>query len=475
MKAIPKEQVIRRIRAENVWWAGDHRIPDVYDGYRKRAYFGLFFPLVSMKETAVRRAVLLMGPRRVGKTVLVHHVIRELIAEGIDPKCCCYLSVDHPLYNGCGLDDLLEYYAEASGVDPASTRKYIVFDEIQYLKNWEVHLKSLVDLHPEIKFIASGSAAAALRMKSTESGAGRFTDFILPPLTFHEYLDLLGQSELVDTGTSSPFHQARDIDALNARFLDYLNYGGYPEVIFSETIRSDPARYIKSDIIDKVLLRDLPSLYGIHDIQELNYLFTSLAYNTGNEVSLDELAKNSGVAKNTIKRYMEYLEAAFLIKIVHRIDRNSRRFVRANFFKVYLTNPSIRSALFSPIVETDENMGGLAETGIFSQWFHTGVPNLYYARWKQGEIDIVNLDVHSKPTWAVEVKWTDRYVSRPHELKALIDYCGLNGLKRVAVTTRTKHAEFDSGDLKISFVPASIYCFTVGYNLIMGRNRRMFA
>lgn len=358
-------------------------------------------------------------------------------------------------------------------VDPASTRKYIVFDEIQYLKNWEVHLKSLVDRHPEIRFIASGSAAAALRMKSTESGAGRFTDFILPPLTFHEYLDLLGQSDLVDTGTPSSFHQAKDIEMLNARFLDYLNYGGYPEVIFSDKIRSDPARYIKSDIIDKVLLRDLPSLYGIHDIQELNYLFTSLAYNTGNEVSLDALAKNSGVAKNTIKRYMEYLEAAFLIKIVHRIDRNSRRFVRANFFKAYLTNPSIRSALFSPMVETDENMGGLAETGIFSQWFHTGVPNLYYARWKRGEIDIVNLDAHSKPTWAVEVKWTDRYVSHPHELKSLIDYCALNGLKDVAVTTRTKHAEFDIGNLKISFVPASIYCFTVGYNLIMGRNRKM--
>ncbi|MBS0351440.1 MAG: AAA family ATPase [Proteobacteria bacterium] len=66
---------------------------------------------------------------------------------------------------------------------------YVFFDEIQYLKNWEVHLKNLVDVHRQVKFVASGSAAA-LRRKSQESGAGRFTDFILPPLTFAEYLRL---------------------------------------------------------------------------------------------------------------------------------------------------------------------------------------------------------------------------------------------------------------------------------------------
>ena len=73
---------------------------------------------------------------------------------------------------------------------------------------------------------------------------------------------------------------AKDIDILNEEFVNYLNFGGYPEAVFSETIRQDPGQYIKSDIIDKVLLRDLPSLYGISDIQELNRLFTTLAYNT---------------------------------------------------------------------------------------------------------------------------------------------------------------------------------------------------
>src|SRR6185503_1765074 len=127
--------------------------------------------------------------------------------------------------------------------------------------------------------VASGSAAAALKLKSAESGAGRFTDFLLPPLTFYEYLHLLGKNHLVSestekSGKGTGFFYATDIDALNAEFLNYLNFGGYPEVIFSPMIQSDPGRFIKSDIIDKVLLRDLPGLYGIRDIQELNSLLS---------------------------------------------------------------------------------------------------------------------------------------------------------------------------------------------------------
>ena len=159
-----------------------------------------------------------------------------------------------------------------------------------------------------------------------------------------------------------------------------INYGGYPEAIFSNEIQSDPGRYIKSDIIDKVLLRDLPSLYGIQDIQELNQLFAYLAYNTAQEVTLEGLSQNSGVSKNTIKKYIEYLEAAFLIRVVHRVDRNARRFKRATRFKVYLTNPSMRTALFGPIEAGDEDMGQMAETAIFAQCFHDISNKIYYAR-----------------------------------------------------------------------------------------------
>jgi predicted AAA+ superfamily ATPase len=465
------------MQSDNLWWAPPYQIGKGYSELRRRAYFDVLFPLVA--GSPVRRAILLMGPRRVGKTVLMFHCIDQLLHDGTDPRHISYLSVDHPIYNGCSLENFLEYCREATGIDYRTEKAYLFLDEIQYLREWEVHLKTLVDSYPNLRTIASGSAAAALRIKSLESGAGRFTDFLLPPLTFYEYLDLLGKNDLLDWSEynsedeKGAFPTASDPEALNVSFLHYLNFGGYPEVIFSETIQADPGRFIKSDIIDKVLLRDLPSLYGIQDIQELNYLFTTLAFNTANEISLEQLSQTAGVAKNTIKRYIEYLEAAFLIKIVHRIDRMGKRFQRANRFKVYLTNPSIRSALFSAIEESDPAMGALAETGIFSQWFH--YPNaLAYARWDKGEVDLVHANP-AKVVWAVEVKWSDRFVAHPTELASLISFGSSNKLDRVTVTTRSLSAEKEVQGIRMRFVPTAIYCYMVGMNLIRGRSAWMTA
>ncbi|MCA0374492.1 MAG: ATP-binding protein [Gemmatimonadetes bacterium] len=473
MRQIPAEQVHKRLRAENPWWAAPYQTAATYRSWHPRAYHGLFQPLI--EQVGVRRAVLLMGPRRVGKTVLLHHAVQSLLDRGADPRSLCYIAVDHPIYNGCGMEELIEHYEAASGFTDPNAQRFIFFDEVQYLRDWEVHLKALVDSHPRIKFVASGSAAAALRLKSHESGAGRFTDFLLPPLTFHEYLDLLGTTAAVRPTPPAAgvdddtFPRVEDIHALNTAFIHYLNFGGYPEVIFSDLIQSDPGRFIKNDIVDKVLLRDLPGLYGIQDVQELNYLFTTLAYNTAQEVSLEQIAQRSGVAKNTIKRYIEYLEAAFLLKVVHRIDRSAKRFQRANFFKVYLTNPSIRAALFSPIDADDDAVGALAETGIFSQWFHWTEAH-YYARWQQGEVDIVGLGGQQKPLWAVEVKWSDRYVDHPSELRSTLQFCHANQLDRVTVTTRTRSAERVVEGITIRFVPASLYCWTVGRNVVLGKH-----
>jgi hypothetical protein len=443
-------------------------VPEPVSAWRPRAYLDLFLPLV--EERSVRRAVLLMGPRRVGKTVLIQHAIERLIVRGADPRSICYLAVDHPLFTGLGLEEMISHALTAAGHQKPPKQAYFFFDEIQYLREWEVHLKAVVDAHPSYRCVASGSAAAALRLRSLESGAGRFTDFLLPPLTFHEYLELLGRSGLVGPPREEQDllnDAGRDLEALNREFVKYLNVGGYPEALFSPAVQADPGRFIKADIVDKVLLRDLPSLYGIQDIQELNYLFTTLAFNTAGEVSLEELAKRSGVAKNTLRKYIEYLEAAFLIKVVHRVDQDGRRFQRATSFKVYLTNPSIRAALFTPAGIDDETMGHLAETGIFSQWFHQP-QRLHYARWKGGEVDLVFLDEKQKPAWAVEVKWSDRPYERPEELAGLLRFCRSNGLRNAGVTTRSRSGRRQIDQVTVHFVPTSLYAYEIGRGILRG-------
>ena len=467
MRRVSEEQVIDRLRADNPWWS-QGGIGGSLKEMRPRAYFDLFFPLVRALD--VRRAVVLMGPRRVGKTVMLHQAIDRLMREGVPGSQITYVSVDHPLYHGLSLEELLACSGEAGGARAGDVR-YAFFDEIQYLRDWEIQLKVLTDDRPLTKVTVSGSAAAALRLRSQESGAGRFTDFLLPPLTFYEYLDLVDELDLVthQPGDPSWRFRATDIDRLNDRFLHYLNFGGYPEAVFSPAIQADPGRFIRNDIVDKVLLRDLPSLYGISDVQELNQLFTTLAFNTAGEVSLQALARGSGVAKNTLKRYIEYLEAAFLIRVVHRVDRSAKRFKRAWSFKVYLTNPSMRAALFSPAGGDSPDLGHLAETAILSQWFHAERTSIYYSRWQGGEVDIVSLDAAQRPRWAVEVKWSDRYPDNPQQLKALISFCSAIGIDDVAATTRTIQKTVSAGDLSIAFVPASVYCYTLGHNIIRSK------
>ncbi|TAF72678.1 MAG: ATP-binding protein [Flavobacterium sp.] len=477
---IPTSKRIERLQYENPWWVSG-QVQELYQNMSKRLYFDVFYPFV--KETEIKRAVVLMGPRRVGKTVMMFHAIQELIAENISPQKIFFIGIDNPIYMHLGLEDILQLGKQAVNLDNLEGC-FVFFDEIQYLKDWERHLKVLVDTYPKTKFIVSGSAAAALRLQSSESGAGRFTDFMLPPLTFHEYIHLKGLHHLVQSksifynGKEIPFFTTHDNKALNKEFFHYLNFGGYPEVVLSEKIQSDMGRYVKSDIVDKVLLRDLPSLYGIKDVQELNSFFSYLAYNTGNEFSFERLAKDSGILKDTIRKYLEYLEAAFLIKVIHKIDDNAKKFKRITTFKVYLTNPSLRTALFSPIQETDNETGNMAETAIFSQWMHRENLDLKYARWKmgrsEGEVDIVLIDYKLfKPQWCVEVKWSNRYFEKPQELKSLIHFCEQNNFKASLVTTMDQAGNKTIGNLNITFVPAAIYAYNIGVVTLVQKNTWM--
>lgn len=472
MLEISKTDIVARLQFDNPWWEETAPAKVAFDDQPRRKYFNAFYNAIV--DHSVKRAVVLMGPRRVGKTVMVYHAIRELIDHHISPNSILYVSLETPIYTGLSLERIVHLFQEIFEHN-RNDNLYVFFDEIQYLKDWEVHLKSLVDSYPSYRFVATGSAAAALKLKSNESGAGRFSDYVLPPLTFAEYLEFINKEDLLVTANPSDKRfafSATDIDPLNAEFINYLNYGGYPEAVFSSSVRQDPTQYIKSDIIDKVLLRDLPSLYGISDIQELNRLFTTLAYNTGNEVSFEGLSKSSGVAKNTIKRYLEYLEAAFLIRRVERVDQNAKRFKRAVNFKVYLTSPSMRAALFGQISADSDAMGSLTETAIYSQWQHSTLTELYYSRWNTGEVDLVSLTASTQqPNWAVEIKWSDRPYQARSELDGCVDFATRNPRMEqpVLITSRTiSDASVVYKNVQFRFIPSSVYAYTLGTN-ILGR------
>lgn len=464
MKDVSEQQVADHLKRLNPWWQGagaDATIATL----RPRAYLAPVRQL--LLEPNLRRAVVLLGPRRVGKTILIRHLIAELLARGEPAARIAYVEMDHPLLHGQSLEALI-HQIEVSAPSGTGTR-FLFFDEIQSHKDWEKHLKPLVDHRPELRILVSGSAAAALKRQSTESGAGRFTDFLLPPLTFSEYLSLRPEAPAIREETPGVY-ALDDIAVLNGQFVEYVNYGGYPELALSPVVRGNPERFVKSDIVDKVLLRDLPQLYGIKDIQELNSLFTLLAFNTAEEVSFEQLSQRSGVGKQTIQKYIEYLEAAFLIKRVFRVDQDGRRYQRERQFKVFLTNSAMYTGLFGAKAPDEPGFGHLVETALFAQRFHEAA-RLNYARWGSDdcEVDLVQSSQALKPVAALEIKWSDKYADKPEALKGLMKFVRGNGLPLAWATTRSLVRQQSIDGAEIRQWPAAALAFHYGVRAVEGR------
>lgn len=460
-----REMFVNRAVFDNVWWRTG-KVASEFENAKSRLFLGEFYRYVT--DLSVNRAMLLLGPRRVGKTWLLQHTIRKLLTDEVaKPNHILFFSVDIPVYHGMSLEDLVHLGAEIANVDEKSERLFVFFDEIQYLKDWQNHLKTLVDSYPNIRFVASGSAASALSKGSRESGAGRFSDHLLPPLSFYEYLVLKGgetaitQREL-ENGMVIPY--VADVEGLNKTFLDYLNFGGYPELVFHESERDDSRRFIQRDIVDKILLRDLPSLYNIHDVRELQSFFSYLAFHSGMVQSFEALSKGSGIPKYSINQYLQYLEESYLVSRLDRVDITALGLKRATQFKLYLTNASLRAAMFQPIEpEQEPFFGHMVETTVSAQ-FGIGEDRsqLRYARWKTGqtdhEIDFIRINPGTQlPVGALEVKWSDAPFERPDRLAGGLTFLKRNNLKQLVVTSRTKIGVKHVGDIEITYIPTALY------------------
>jgi len=156
MRQVTDKEIENRLRLDNPWWQAGQGIESDYLEFPRRAYLRGFSRLIS--ESTVNRAVILLGPRRVGKTIMVFHTIQWLMDEAeTSGRDILYLSLETPSYSGLSLESFVRRFQDISP-RPQGTPLFVFFDEIQYLKNWEIHLKSLVDTFREICFVVTGSA-----------------------------------------------------------------------------------------------------------------------------------------------------------------------------------------------------------------------------------------------------------------------------------------------------------------------------
>jgi hypothetical protein len=79
-------------------------------------------------------------------------------------------------------------------------------------------------------------------------------------------------------------------------------------------------------------------------------------------------------------------------------------------------------------------------------------------------------DKNLKPLWALEIKWSDRYASHPGELKSVLKFCADNNLEEAYVTSITKNETIQLSNLKLHFIPASVYAYSVGAMTLMQKD-----
>jgi uncharacterized protein len=333
------------------------------------------------------KAVLLFGPRRVGKTILISEILKnypdkKLVLNGEDSTALALLA-DRSIAN---------YRNLLNNID------LLVIDEAQNIPQIGNILKLIVDEIPRVKVIASGSSSFDLLNKTGEPLTGRSYSFYLFPIS---------QSELSLTENRLETRQN-----LETRLI----YGSYPEII-TMTDNSLRKEYL-SELVNAYLFKDLLTLDGIRNAGKLRDLLALIAHQTGNEVAITEIGSQLGLSKNTVEKYLDLLSKVFVIHRLGGYSSNLRKEITKNS-KWYFYDNGIRNALtgnFNPL-SIRQDTGQLWENYMIAERmkqkrYRSELTEFYFWRTYDGqEIDLIEAEAGSVK--AYEFKWKEKKVRTP--------------------------------------------------------------
>lgn len=294
MVFVSDEQVVKALRQYNPWW----RDPGV-GASAKPGRRPLFDEALGMMRRAdIRRFVVLSGARRVGKTTVMLQMAAQLLAEGVPARNILYVSFDNPMLKQVNPEHILSIY---ESLYPLAGERYVFFDEIQYTEHWELWMKVIYDQRPDIRLTATGSASPVLEQGAADSGTGRWTVLKALTLSFYEYCLLLGLdapklppglrlTDLSGMGDAELGDLAGRFTPLVNHFNRYLTVGGFPEL----ALAADDAyaqRMLREDVVDKVIKRDVLTLFNIRSPLLLEKLFLYLCMHSTGIFSAAAVAK----------------------------------------------------------------------------------------------------------------------------------------------------------------------------------------
>ncbi|HYE81670.1 MAG TPA: ATP-binding protein [Clostridia bacterium] len=396
------EKLLNLLIQYNPWWKG---IPLSDKNAPPQHRFAFYEAKKLLRHPSLRRFVILSGARRVGKTTIMYQLINELLSEGIPARNIVYLSFDNPILKLGGFEGVLRAYENAY---PTEGEVYFFFDGVQYAEDWEAWVKTLYDSRPLLRVVATGSASPTLEKGSADSGVGRWSILRIPTLSFYEYCDLLQipvrpglpagirPTRLYKMNKSDLSELMNKLSPLQQHFNRYLMIGGFPELALS----SDDAfsqRMLREDVVDKVIKRDVLTLFNVRNPLQLEKVFLYLCMNSSNIINITTMSKElDGMNKSTVMSYIEFLKESNLIYISDPVGVDGKGILKGRS-KIYIADAAIRNAvlMLEDVITNQEEMGIMVETAVYKHvaafYYTTNAQVGYYRRVKENEkeVDVV--------------------------------------------------------------------------------------
>ena len=396
-----------------------------------------------------REAVLVLGPRRAGKTSLLLLLAQKILEFRDD---VFYFDMEDPddrdiLSSGT---KALKQFVGGHGV--------VMIDEFHLMENPSNFVKLAVDHHPELKLFLSGSSSTAILSKFKDSMVGRIVEFELYPLSFREFLRFKGETRYLNMLPhidlwNLTLPEFRIPERIVELYSEYLVYGGFPEVVLSEK------REIKTKLLSQIFriyaVRDLKLLLSGRDTATFERVFLALTGTVGNLLNFTEIARDVGVSVKTVQSYVRLLEALFLVKRLYPFGRNPRTEIKKSP-KIYIIDTGLLSwglGNFSPVYRRPKEAGIYAENAVFLGLIRRIEPHqrLRFWRKKSGvEVDFLMLD--REMLIPIEVKFREK-ATVPSTLRS---FCREYRPSHAIVATKSTSARLKIGQTDVFMLPAAL-------------------
>lgn len=322
------------------------------------------------------KVTILYGARQVGKTTLAKKILSA-------KSNSLYLNCDDP-----AVISRLRSRSLAGLRSLLGDTELVVIDEAQRVENIGLTAKLIHDNMPEIKLLLTGSSSLDLANRVKEPLTGRSKELLLYPLSLREVASNVIESD-------GYMHRL-------------LVYGGYPGLWkLDENDAAEQAR----EIANRYLYRDAFALGTIYNQTVIDSLLRLLAHQVGSEVSYSELASSLEVSKETVMRYVDLLEKAFIVFRLPQFRKNQRVQI-GRLRKIYFYDLGMRNALvddFKPM-EFRGDKGALWENFVILERLKKNQAAQKYIRsyyWRSRDRQEIDLVEESKGAYvAFECKWS---------------------------------------------------------------------